>query len=108
MTRRFTARLLLPLLGAACIAVLKAQDAPERTPEKNPIPEDVVGDEHVREEFGVNQFTTPSIRKLFDMLKPEPALVSSHRSVFRHLVVKEGAFKFGAPYLLRHSVPLPS
>jgi len=33
-----------------------------------PIPEDVVGDEHVREEFGVNEFTTPSIRKLFDML----------------------------------------
>ncbi len=72
MTRRFIARLLLPVLGAAGIAVLNAQEAaptsPERTPEKNPIPEDVVGDEHVREEYGVNQFTTPSIRKLFDML----------------------------------------
>jgi hypothetical protein len=33
-----------------------------------PIPDDVVGDEHVREEFGVNEFTTPSIRRLFDML----------------------------------------
>ncbi len=33
-----------------------------------PIPDDLVGDEHVREEFGVNQFTTPSIRKLFEML----------------------------------------
>jgi hypothetical protein len=33
-----------------------------------PIPDDVLGDEHVREEFGVNDFTTPSIRKLFDML----------------------------------------
>lgn len=32
------------------------------------IPEDLLGDEHVREEFGVNQFTTPSIRKLFEML----------------------------------------
>lgn len=32
------------------------------------IPEDLVGDEHVREEFGVNEFTTPSIRKLFEML----------------------------------------
>lgn len=72
MTRRFIARLLLPVLGAAGIAVLNAQDAapasPERTPARNPIPEDVVGDEHVREEYGVNQFTTPSIRKLFDML----------------------------------------
>ena len=35
---------------------------------KSPLPEDLIGDEHVREEFGVNQFTTPSIRKLFEML----------------------------------------
>lgn len=68
MIRPTLVRLLLPLLGAAGAAVLSAQDAPERTPQKNPIPEDVVGDEHVREEFGVNEFTTPSIRKLFDML----------------------------------------
>lgn len=68
MIRLILVRLLLPLLGAAGTAVLSAQDAPERTPPKNPIPEDVVGDEHVREEFGVNEFTTPSIRKLFDML----------------------------------------
>ena len=32
------------------------------------IPDDLLGDEHVREEFGVNEFTTPSIRKLFEML----------------------------------------
>jgi hypothetical protein len=68
MSPRLIVRLLLPLLGVAGITVLNAQDAPERTPQKNPIPEDVVGDEHVREEFGVNEFTTPSIRKLFDML----------------------------------------
>lgn len=72
----FPARLLLlPMLGA----MLQAQDAAQPAPPpaappaptaaaKNPIPEDVVGDEHVREEFGVNEFTTPSIRKLFDML----------------------------------------
>lgn len=35
---------------------------------KASIPEDLLGDEHVREEFGVNEFTTPSIRKLFEML----------------------------------------
>ncbi len=62
------ARLLLPVLGAAGISVLCAQEVPAPTPPKNPIPEDVIGDEHVREEFGVNEFTTPSIRKLFDML----------------------------------------
>jgi hypothetical protein len=33
--------------------------------ERSPIPEDLIDDEHVREEFGVNQFTTPSIKKLF-------------------------------------------
>ena len=32
------------------------------------IPEDLIGDEHVKEEFGINEFTTPSIRKLFEML----------------------------------------
>jgi hypothetical protein len=36
--------------------------------ERPPIPSDLLGDEHVREEFGVNQFTTPSIRRLFEML----------------------------------------
>lgn len=32
------------------------------------IPEDLIGDEHVREEFGINHFTTPSIKKLFEAL----------------------------------------
>lgn len=32
------------------------------------IPADLIGDEHVREEFGVNRFTTPSIKKLFEDL----------------------------------------
>ena len=43
----------------------KLPDAETRRPV---IPEDLLGDEHVREEFGVNEFTTPSIRKLFEML----------------------------------------
>lgn len=68
MNRRLIARLLLPVLGAAGITMLQAQETPPPPAVKNPIPEDVVGDEHVREEFGVNPFTTPSIRKLFDML----------------------------------------
>ncbi|MEM8955016.1 MAG: hypothetical protein AAGD22_12770 [Verrucomicrobiota bacterium] len=40
---------------------LFAQEEPQRPA----IPEDLLDDEHVREEFGVNQFTTPSIKKLF-------------------------------------------
>ncbi len=39
------------------------------------IPEDLLEDEHVREEFGVNSFTAPSIRKIFedlDRLRPLP------------------------------------
>ena len=49
------------LVAAACTlaaSTVQAQD----------IPEDLLGDEHVREEFGINDFTTPSIRKLFDEL----------------------------------------
>lgn len=41
---------------------------PGQEASKTAIPEDLIGDEHVREEFGVNEFTTPSIRKLFEML----------------------------------------
>ncbi len=34
-----------------------------------PIPEELLEDEHLREEMGVNEFTTPSIRKIFDDLR---------------------------------------
>ncbi|MEM7698521.1 MAG: hypothetical protein AAF236_08975 [Verrucomicrobiota bacterium] len=47
------------------MAQLRAQD----------IPDYLLEDEHVREEFGVNQFTTPSIRKIFEdlnRLRPLP------------------------------------
>ena len=33
------------------------------------IPDELLEDEHLREEMGVNQFTTPSIRKIFDDLR---------------------------------------
>ena len=42
------------------------RDVVKGTPAK--VPDDLVGNEHVREEFGVNEFTTPSIRKIFDQL----------------------------------------
>lgn len=66
----FSARFLLFLALLTTLAQpLGGQQPPlPPAPGKMPIPEDVLGDEHVREEFGVNEFTTPSIRKLFDML----------------------------------------
>lgn len=45
---------------------LRAQEAGKGTAQK--IPEALIGDEHLREEFGVNDFTTPSIRRIFDQL----------------------------------------
>ena len=33
------------------------------------IPDELLEDEHVREEFGVNKFTTPSIKKIFEDLQ---------------------------------------
>ena len=54
----------LALVVPICAAEKEAKGA--AAPPK--VPEDLVGDEHVREEFGVNEFTTPSIRKIFDQL----------------------------------------
>jgi hypothetical protein len=52
--------LLLALLPAGSSLVpLRAQE----------IPEELLEDEHLREEMGVNEFTAPSIRKIFDDLK---------------------------------------
>lgn len=51
--------------------------------EKADIPEDLLEDEHVRAELGVNEFTAPSISKLFDTLQflmPLP-LVDTQREV---------------------------
>ncbi len=62
---------LLSAAMAVCGGFAAAQQKPKlpgEEPPRPPIPEGLVGDEHVREEFGVNEFTTPSIRKLFDML----------------------------------------
>lgn len=58
----------------------KIEEAEEKKPEvveeKQPqatgeaeIPADLLDDEHVREELGVNEFTAPSISKLFDTLQ---------------------------------------
>ncbi|MEI6536351.1 MAG: hypothetical protein WCN98_13475 [Verrucomicrobiaceae bacterium] len=61
------------LVGVGMVPGAGKQDkAASAKEEANPVPvrvpEDLVGNEHVREEFGVNEFTTPSIRKIFDQL----------------------------------------
>jgi hypothetical protein len=60
-------RCLFPLLTLPLFLVLpaRAQEAVE-SPQ---IPEELLEDEHLREEMGVNDFTAPSIRKIFDDLK---------------------------------------
>jgi hypothetical protein len=66
-TRRFTTALL------AIAAILAGGSLPAQ--ERPAIPDDLLEDEHIREEFGVNSFTAPSIRKIFedlDKLRPLP------------------------------------
>jgi hypothetical protein len=63
-----------------------AQEVPaEESPaaESGGIPEDLIDEEHMREELGVNEFTAPSISKLFDtsqFLMPLP-LVETERAM---------------------------
>lgn len=60
---------LVPLLAAfaAMVLPLAAQDTSSEA--QREIPKDLLDDPHVREELGVNEFTAPSISKLFDTLQ---------------------------------------
>ncbi len=58
-------------LSAAAPAHAQEKTSPKEKPASvaSPkVPEELIGNEHVREEFGVNGFTTPTIRKIFDQL----------------------------------------
>ena len=55
------------VVSAALMVPLAAQAEKRET--KAEIPKDLVDDAHVREELGVNEFTAPSISKLFDTLQ---------------------------------------
>ncbi len=68
---RQTWPLLLALLLCfpAGYGAAQAQTAPNAdAAQRKPIPDDLLGDEHVREEFGVNPITTPSIEAIFQLL----------------------------------------
>lgn len=64
-------RLAIMIGALAAFAVpLHAQDAPAEDPAGvRGIPADLMDDPHVREELAVNEFTAPSIAKLFDTLQ---------------------------------------
>ncbi len=47
-----------------------------------PVPKDLIEDDHVREELGINEFTAPSIRLIFDdldQLTPMPVKETQHK-----------------------------
>lgn len=50
------------------IGVCSAQAPKGEEGRKGEIPDDLLGDEHLREEFGVNGITTPSIEAIFELL----------------------------------------
>ena len=64
---RHLAGLFFCALLPCAIPAVAAEKVAKGTPAIK-VPEDLIGNEHVREEFGINEFTTPSIRKIFDQL----------------------------------------
>jgi hypothetical protein len=60
--------LALASFSAAADVVKDVTQAAVQEVNKAAIPEDLLADEHLREEFGVNYLTTPAIDKLFELL----------------------------------------
>lgn len=72
MRPRFISLLLAAAIVGVTPAVAQKNSGKKPAPEPE-VPEDLLQDEHVREEFGVNDFTAPSIKKLFgDLAKLGP------------------------------------
>ena len=55
-------------LGTALTFSMSPAIAQDKDNEKPPVPEDLINDPHFREEQGLNEFTAPSIEKIFDQL----------------------------------------
>ncbi|WP_265594334.1 hypothetical protein [Haloferula sp. BvORR071] len=71
-------------ISLAVIMALPAAMGQDAKPDKPGIPEDLLSDEHVREELAVNEFTAPSIAKIFESLEalaPIPMLKSPRDTV---------------------------
>jgi len=68
---------LLLLLSSSIVPTsVCAQEEEREAPARPAVPDDLIDDPHIREELGVNQFTAPSIKRIFDeldQLAPLPA-----------------------------------
>jgi len=60
--------LVLAFAGMWVPGLMSAQNKEVKPTKLPPIPEDFLGDDHIREEFGINEWTTPSIGKIFDIM----------------------------------------
>jgi hypothetical protein len=60
--------LALAIAGVGVLGMAMGQEKEAKATKLPPIPEDFLGDEHIREEFGINEWTTPSIGKIFDIM----------------------------------------
>lgn len=70
-------------IGLALLALSSGLCYAQEDGGKGNVPEDLIDDQHVREELGVNEFTAPSISKLFDTLQflmPLP-LIETQRDI---------------------------
>lgn len=69
-TARFvrSTALVLAFAGMWVPGLVSAQNKEVKPTKLPPIPEDFLGDDHIREEFGINEWTTPSIGKIFDIM----------------------------------------
>ena len=57
------------LLGAVAMFALPLAAQERQGEDRGDVPKDLLDDDHVREELAVNEFTAPSISKLFDTLQ---------------------------------------
>lgn len=55
-------------------AVLDVQTPPSGKQDQPAIPERLLDDSHMNEELGINEFTAPSIRKIFEDLEGLPEI----------------------------------
>ena len=55
-------------------AVLDAQTPPSGKQDQPTVPERLLDDSHMNEELGINEFTAPSIRKIFEDLEGLPEI----------------------------------
>jgi len=61
--------LMAACVGLSCVCMINAEEVREEGEHFGNVPADLLDDEHVRAELAVNEFTAPSIAKMFDTLQ---------------------------------------